>query len=294
MRIQNSEFRIQKTKNKVETRRAASEIQNSKFRKGDSAALRLRNRIQNQYSMIDFSRYQRQIILPDFGEEGQQKLLNASVLVVGVGGLGSVAALYLTAAGVGTIGLMDADTVALHNLQRQVLYREDEIGESKVEMAVNTLGRLNSQVKIVHYPFFLTPENASDIIKDYDIIIDCTDNYPTRYLINDTCVTLGKPFIYGSIGDTKGQLAVFNYQTPSANYRTLYPNEKELIAQGNINRGVMGVLPSVIASLQVNEVVKMITGTGKVLKDTLFMIDLATWRHTNSTYPSKSKTLTTK
>ena len=226
--------------------------------------------------MIDFSRYQRQIILPDFGEEGQQKLLNASVLVVGVGGLGSVAALYLTAAGVGTIGLMDADTVALHNLQRQVLYREDEIGESKVEKAVNTLGRLNSQVKIVPYPFFLTSENASDIIKDYDIIIDCTDNYPTRYLINDTCVTLGKPFIYGSIGDTKGQLAVFNYQTPSANYRTLYPNEKELVAQGNINRGVMGVLPSVIASLQVNEVVKMITGTGKVLKDTLFMIDLAT------------------
>ena len=226
--------------------------------------------------MIDFSRYQRQIILPDFGEEGQQKLLNASVLVVGVGGLGSVAALYLTAAGVGTIGLMDADTVALHNLQRQVLYREDEIGESKVEKAVNTLERLNSQVKIVPYPFFLTSENASDIIKDYDIIIDCTDNYPTRYLINDTCVTLGKPFIYGSIGDTKGQLAVFNYQTPSANYRTLYPNEKELVAQGNINRGVMGVLPSVIASLQVNEVVKMITGTGKVLKDTLFMIDLAT------------------
>ena len=224
----------------------------------------------------DLTRYQRQMILPDFGEEGQQKLLDSKVLVIGVGGLGSVATLYLTAAGVGTIGLMDNDVVALHNLQRQVLYREDEIGESKVEKAVNTLGRLNNQVKIAPYPFFLTSENASDIIKDYDIIIDCTDNYPTRYLINDTCVTLGKPFIYGSIGDTKGQLAVFNYQTPSANYRTLYPNEKELIAQGNINRGVMGVLPSVIASLQVNEVVKMITGTGKVLKDTLFMIDLAT------------------
>ena len=222
------------------------------------------------------SRYQRQIILPDFGEEGQQKLLNASVLVVGVGGLGSVAALYLTAAGVGTIGLMDADTVALHNLQRQVLYREDEVGQPKVEMAVSTLERLNSHVKLVPYPFFLTPENASGIIKDYDIIIDCTDNYPARYLINNTCVTLGKPFIYGSIGDTRGQLAVFNYQPPCANYRTLYPNEKELVAQGNTNRGVMGVLPSVIASLQVNEVVKILTGTGKVLKDTLFLIDLAT------------------
>ena len=222
------------------------------------------------------TRYQRQMILPDFGEEGQQKLLDSKVLVVGVGGLGSVATLYLTAAGVGTIGLMDNDVVALHNLQRQVLYREDEIGQPKVELAVKTLGRLNSQVKLVPYPYFLTQENAANIIKDYDIIIDCTDNYPARYLINDTCVTLGKPFIYGSIGDTKGQLAVFNYQTPSANYRTLYPNEKELIAQGNINRGVMGVLPSVIASLQVNEDVKMVTGTGKVLKDMLFMIDLAT------------------
>ena len=224
----------------------------------------------------DLTRYQRQMILPDFGEEGQQKLLDSKVLVVGVGGLGSIATLYLTAAGVGTIGLMDNDVVALHNLQRQVLYREDEIGQPKVELAVKTLGCLNSQVKLIPYPYFLTQENATDIIKDYDIVIDCTDNYPARYLINDTCVTLGKPFIYGSIGDTKGQLAVLNYQPPCANYRTLFPNEAELTAQGNVNKGVMGVLPSVIASLQVNEVVKMITGTGKVLKDTLFMIDLAT------------------
>ena len=224
----------------------------------------------------DLTRYQRQMILPDFGEEGQQKLLDSKVLVVGVGGLGSVATLYLTAAGVGTIGLMDNDVVALHNLQRQVLYREDEIGQPKVELAVKTLGRLNSQVKLIPYPYFLTQENAANIIKDYDIVIDCTDNYPARYLINDTCATLWKPFIYGSIGDTKGQLAVLNYQPPCANYRTLFPNEAELIAQGNVNKGVMGVLPSVIASLQVNEVVKMITGTGKVLKDTLFMIDLAT------------------
>ena len=120
------------------------------------------------------------------------------------------------------------------------------------------------------------PENAQETISQYDIIIDCTDNYTARYLINDTCVALGKPFIYGTIGDTKGQMAVLNYQPPCANYRSLYPNEKELVAQGNVNRGVMGVLPSVIASLQVNEVVKMVTGTGKVLKDMLFMIDLAT------------------
>ena len=226
--------------------------------------------------MTDFSRYQRQIILPDFGEEGQQKLRQAKVLVVGLGGLGSVAALYLTAAGVGTIGLMDADTVSLHNLQRQVLYREDEIGLPKVEMAIRTLHRLNTEVQHIEHPYFLMPENAQKTISQYDIIIDCTDNYTARYLINDTCEALGKPFIYGTIGDTKGQMAVLNYQPPCANYRTLYPNEKELVAQGNVNRGVMGVLPSVIASLQVNEVVKMITGCGPVMKDTLFMIDLNT------------------
>jgi len=226
--------------------------------------------------MIDYSRYQRQIVLPDFGEEGQRRLQAARVLVVGLGGLGSVAALYLTAAGVGTIGLMDADTVALHNLQRQVLYREDEIGQPKTVMAVRTLHRLNTEVRHIEHPYFLMPENAQETISQYDIIIDCTDNYTARYLINDTCVALGKPFIYGTIGDTKGQMAVLNYQPPCANYRSLYPNEKELVAQGNINRGVMGVLPSVIASLQVNEVVKMVTGTGKVLKDMLFMIDLAT------------------
>ncbi|MBQ1606405.1 MAG: ThiF family adenylyltransferase, partial [Bacteroidales bacterium] len=119
-------------------------------------------------------------------------------------------------------------------------------------------------------------ENAKSVVADYDIVVDCTDNYTARYLINDTCVALGKPFVYGTIGDTKGQLAVFNYLPPCANYRTLYPNEKELVALGNVNRGVMGVLPSVIASMEVNEVVKMITGVGTVLKDTLFMIDLAT------------------
>ena len=210
----------------------------------------------------ELERYQRQIVLPNFGAEGQEKLRNAKVLVVGIGGLGSVASLYLTAAGIG--------------LQRQVLYREDEIGQSKLELAVKTLSRLNSGVKLVPYDTFLTAENAKSVVADYDIVIDCTDNYTARYLINDTCVALGKPFVYGTIGDTKGQLAVFNYLPPCANYRTLYPNEKELVALGNVNRGVMGVLPSVIASMEVNEVVKMITGIGTVLKDTLFMIDLAT------------------
>ena len=224
----------------------------------------------------ELKRYLRQIVLPEFGAAGQEKLRNAKVLVVGVGGLGSVASLYLTAAGIGTIGLMEKDVVSLHNLQRQVLYREDEIGQQKLDLAVKTLHRLNSNVKLVPYPCFLTAENAAEVVSQYDIVIDCTDNYTARYLINDTCVALGKPFIYGTIGDTKGQLAVFNYLPPCSNYRSLYPNEKELVVMGNVNRGVMGVLPSVIASMQVNEAVKMITGVGNVLKDTLFMIDLAT------------------
>ena len=141
---------------------------------------------------------------------------------------------------------------------------------------MKTLSRLNSQVQLIPYPYLLSHENATKILKEYDIVVDCTDNYPARYLINDTCVSLEKPFVYGSIGDTKGQLAVLNYQPPCANYRTLFPNEAELTILGNTNKGVMGVLPSVIASLQVNEVVKMITGIGKVMKDTLFTIDLST------------------
>ena len=224
----------------------------------------------------ELDRYQRQIVLPDFGPEGQEKLKNAKVLVVGVGGLGSVAALYLTAAGFGTVGLVEQDTVSIHNLQRQVLYREDEVGQPKLDLAVKTLHRLNGNVNLVPHDCFLLPENARDIIAGYDLVLDCTDNFPARYLINDICIELGKPFVYGSIGDTQGQLAVFNYQLPASNYRVLYPSEKELVARGNVNKGVMGVLPSVIASLQVNEAVKIITGVGEVLKDTLFTIDLAT------------------
>ena len=224
----------------------------------------------------ELDRYQRQIVLPDFGPEGQEKLKNAKVLVVGVGGLGSVAALYLTAAGFGTVGLVEQDTVSIHNLHRQVLYREDEVGQPKLALAVKTLHRLNGNVNLVPHDCFLLPENARNIIAGYDLVLDCTDNFPARYLINDICIELGKPFVYGSIGDTQGQLAVFNYQSPASNYRVLYPSEKELVARGNVNKGVMGVLPSVIASLQVNEAVKIITGVGEVLKDTLFTIDLAT------------------
>ncbi len=232
--------------------------------------------MKNALTDSEKKRYNRQIILPNFGEEAQAKLKAAKVLVVGLGGLGSVASLYLTAAGFGTVGIMDDDTVAIHNLQRQILYREDEVGLSKAKRAEATLERLNSDVNLVTYNHRLTAENAEQIVMQYDIVLDCTDNYSARYLINDTCVKCGKPFVYGTIGDTKGQLAVFNYQPPAANYRTLYPNQAALEAQGNLNKGVMGVLPAVVASLQVNEAVKIVTGVGTPLKDTLFMIDLMT------------------
>lgn len=222
----------------------------------------------------EIERYNRQILIPSFGEVGQAKLKEAKVLVIGLGGLGSVASLYLVAAGVGTVGIMDKDTVSIHNLQRQILYREDEVDMSKVLLAEKSLKRLNSNVNIVAYNCFLTQENARDVIQNYDIVLDCTDNYATRYLINDTCIELDKPFVYGTIGDTKGQMAVFNYKANASSYRDLYPEQEKLEKQGNINKGVMGVLPSLIASLQVNEVVKIITGLGEAMKDTLFMIDL--------------------
>ena len=221
-------------------------------------------------------RYQRQIILKDFGEIGQQKLLNSKVLVVGLGGLGSIVSLYLTAAGVGTIGIMDKDEVALNNLNRQILYREDEIGKSKLLLAEQTLQRLNHEVNLVPYDTFLTDKNAKDIIKNYDIVIDATDNFTARYLINDTCIALDKPFIYASIGDYTGQMCVFNYQKPCATYRTLFPNEEEIKTKKNINKGVIGVLPSILACLEVNEAIKIITQTGTVMKDTLFTINLLT------------------
>lgn len=227
-------------------------------------------------SIEEKERYNRQILIPNFGEVGQMKLKNAKVLVVGLGGLGSVASVYLVAGGIGKVGLIDNDTVAIHNLQRQVLYREDEVGKSKALSAEKSLKRLNKNVEIIAYNCMLTKDNAEEIIKDYDIVIDCTDNYTTRYLINDICVKLKKPFVYGTIGDTKGQMAVFNYKENAKTYRDLYPEQARLEQQGNINKGVMGVLPSVIASLQVNEVVKMITGIGEVMKDTLFLFDSLT------------------
>ncbi len=223
---------------------------------------------------IDNERYNRQIILSEIGIEGQKKIANAAVLVVGAGGLGSSAALYLTAAGVGRLGIIDDDTVSISNLQRQILYRENELNLSKAECARDTLNRLNSSTVIDVYDFKLTSENADSIISKYDLIVDGTDNYQTRYLINDTCVSLDKIYIYGAIAQFCGQVSVFNYNG-GATYRTLYPDEHEMPAH---SRGVVGMLPGIIGCIEASEAIKIITGAGDVLSGKLFTIDLLTMR----------------
>ncbi|MFA5540792.1 MAG: HesA/MoeB/ThiF family protein [Bacteroidales bacterium] len=222
----------------------------------------------------ELDRYNRQIILPEFGIEAQKKLKEVSVLIIGVGGLGSVSSTYMVASGIGKIGLMDNDTVSISNLQRQVLFREDELGLSKVERAKETLERLNSNVEIITYKTFLTPENAISIIKNYDVIIDGTDNFKARYLINDVCVGLGKPFVYASIGDYFGQVSVFNLTENSCNYRDLFPDYNTLKNKENTNKGVMGVLPSIAASIQTNEAIKIITNTGDILNNKILSFNI--------------------
>lgn len=220
-------------------------------------------------------RYNRQIILPELGEEGQQRIQRAKVLIVGVGGLGSPVALYLTGAGVGTIGLMDDDVVSISNLQRQILYSEAEVGMPKAIQAKKRLEALNSSIQINAYPNRLTTENAAGIISQYDIVVDGCDNFATRYLINDTCVQLGKIYVYGAIRAFDGQVSVFNYQGGKT-YRDLFPDEQEMLSMPAPPKGVLGVTPGLVGCAEANEVVKIICGYGEVLSGKLWQIDLKT------------------
>lgn len=220
-------------------------------------------------------RYNRQIILPELGEEGQRRLQRARVLIVGVGGLGSPIALYLTGAGVGTIGLVDDDLVSISNLQRQVLYSEAEIGLPKVIQAKMRLERLNSDVKINTYHARLTKSNAEEIISEYDIIVDGCDNFATRYLINDTCVRSGKVYVYGAIRAFDGQVSVFNYQG-GPDYRHFFPDEEEMLSMPHPPKGVLGVTPGIVGCAEATEVLKIIGGYGDVLSGKLWVIDLKT------------------
>jgi adenylyltransferase/sulfurtransferase len=217
-----------------------------------------------------YDRYQRQIILPEFGTEGQQKLMNAKVLVIGAGGLGCPALQYLAAAGVGTLGIVDDDVVALHNLHRQVLYSVNDIGKSKAETAARILNQLNPEIKISSYDERLTNANTLDIFNDYDLIIDGTDNFSTRYMINDACVLLNKPLVYGAISQFEGQVAVFNYTTneneQAVNYRDIFPHPpKENEVLNCAEAGVLGVLPGIIGTMMANEAIKYFTGIGELL-----------------------------
>lgn len=226
-------------------------------------------------------RYQKHLNLPEIGAAGQLRLKNTRVLVVGAGGLGCPVLLYLTAAGVGTIGVIDPDVVDLSNLQRQVLYTTDEVGKPKAKIAVNHLNRLNPDITFDTYTMALDGSNARGIIESYDIIVDCTDNFKVRYLVNDVCVTLGKPFVYGAIHRFEGQVAVLNADLGNGQrgptYRCLFPEYPNDIEIPNCNdTGVLGVLPGVIGTYQANEVIKLITGIGQSLTEHLLMVDLLT------------------
>lgn len=229
-------------------------------------------------SAAELARYNRHIILPEFGLEGQKKLKAAKVLVVGTGGLASPLLLYLAAAGVGTLGIVDFDVVDESNLQRQVLFDIASIGEAKVTAACRRLKALNPYIEIQPFNERISGENAFRLIQSYEIVVDCTDNFPTRYLLNDACVLLGKPLVYGSIFQFDGQVAVFNSVDgeglPTANYRCLYPTSPPPDAVPNCDEGgVLGVLPGIIGSLQALEVIKLITGIGEPLVNKLLLFD---------------------
>lgn len=218
-------------------------------------------------------RYHRHHLLSEIGVVGQKRLRAASVLIVGVGGLGSPIALYLAAAGIGRIGLIDDDIVSITNLQRQVLYREHQLGHSKVQCAAHTLSQLNSQTIIESHPYRLTADNALRLISDYDIVVDGCDNHATRYLIDDCCRQLNKPYIYGSIGEFHGQVSVFHYRK-GRGYADLYPDREELSALPQQTLGVMGVVPGIIGTIQAAEAVKIITKSGTPLDGRLLLLNV--------------------
>lgn len=226
-------------------------------------------------------RYQRQIILSQFGREGQAKLADAKLLVVGAGGLGCPVLMYLAAAGIGQLGIVDQDVVSLSNLHRQVLYKTEDIGLPKVDRAKYYLQQMNPEVNVTIYATYLTTQNAVAIIADYDMVVDATDNFPSRYLINDACVILGKPLIYGAVSNFEGQVAVFNADLGddkrSSNYRDIFPNPPMENEIGNCAEiGVLGVLPGTIGCIQANEVIKLITGIGTPLVNQLQTVNLLT------------------
>ena len=230
-------------------------------------------------STSELQRYARQLSIPQFGIEAQTRLKQARVLCIGAGGLGSPISLYLAAAGVGTLGLVDPDTVDASNLQRQILYGTDDVGRPKLEAAAERLRSVNPHTEIIPHAVRFTSANAREIVADYDIVIDGTDNFPTRYLSNDVCVWLKKPNIYGSILRFEGQVSVFAPHLGGPCYRCMVPNPPApglvpTCAEG----GVLGVLPGIVGSMQALEAIKLITGIGEPLLGRLLHVDTLAMR----------------
>ena len=221
----------------------------------------------------ELQRYHRHLILPEIGVDGQRRLKAARVLLVGAGGLGSPAALYLAAAGVGQLGVVDADDVELSNLQRQVLHDTASVGTPKVESAAARLRAINPHVEVVTHRTRLTSANAMRLLADYDVIVDGSDNFPTRYLVNDACVLLGKPNVYGSVLRFEGQASVFSFSDGPC-YRCLFRDPPPAgMVQNCAESGVLGVLPGLVGMVQAAEAIKLITGAGEVLAGRLLLVD---------------------
>lgn len=221
----------------------------------------------------EIARYSRHLILPEVGMEGQQKLKAAKVLLVGTGGLGAPMALYLAAAGVGTLGLVDFDVVDASNLHRQVIHATPDVGRKKLDSAADKLAALNPEVKVVKHETMLTSANAMEILKDYDIVADGTDNFPTRYLVNDACVISGKPNVYASIFRFEGQASVFATEDGPC-YRCLYPEPPPPgLVPSCAEGGVLGILPGLLGLIQSTEVIKLILGKGEPLIGRLLLVD---------------------
>jgi sulfur-carrier protein adenylyltransferase/sulfurtransferase len=229
-------------------------------------------------SKEEIQRYSRHLIMPEVGMEGQLKLKRARVLTIGTGGLGAPLGLYLAAAGVGHLGLVDFDVVDNSNLQRQVTFTTQDVGKPKSAAAKARLSALNPMIEITAYETRLTSDNALDLFRDYDIIVDGTDNFPTRFLVNDACVILGKPNVYGSIFRFEGQATVFGYPGGPC-YRCLYPEPPPPgLVPSCAEGGVLGVLPGIVGSIQAMETIKLILGTGEPLVGRLLLFDALAMR----------------
>lgn len=228
------------------------------------------------FSAEELQRYSRHFVLPGFGEVAQSKLKTARVAVVGAGGLGCPVLLYLAAAGVGYIRIIDDDRVTVSNLQRQILYTSTDLNQSKAELATKKILQLNPQLKSESHQLRITAENALTLLRDVDVVVDCTDNFPTRYLLNDACVLLNLPLVYGSIFRYEGQVAVFNYRG-GVTYRDFYPQPPAPDSVPNCEEGgVLGVLPGLIGTLQANEVLKIISGYAEPLSGQILLFDTTT------------------